>query len=88
MRDIANSTGISIGHLGNIENEYVLPSLEVCQKIANFYNITLSQLLLNVNVDMSDLLHVGERREQSWKRYRGTADSLKAGGGGKKEHDG
>lgn len=50
LREVSSAAGISVSFLSDIERGRVLPSLETCQALANFYNISLSWLFSDVEI--------------------------------------
>jgi len=51
LREIAAGTGLSVSYVSDIECGRTMPSVTTLQKIANYYNNTLSWLVAGVEVD-------------------------------------
>lgn len=45
LREIENATGINNGNLSRWEQGKVLPNIEFCIKLADFYGISLDELV-------------------------------------------
>jgi len=50
LRDVAARTGVSIGHQSDMERDTVKPSIDVLERMADAYGLTLSDLLCGVRV--------------------------------------
>lgn len=50
LREVASAAGISVSFLSDIERGRVLPSLETCQSLCNYYGISLSWLFSDVEI--------------------------------------
>jgi len=50
LREIGKKSGLSISYLSDIERGRTNPSLETCQRLANVYKITLSEMFMDVKI--------------------------------------
>lgn len=53
--DIEKKTGINNGSLSRWERNAVLPSIDACIKLANFYGISIEELL-GINDDLGEMI--------------------------------
>lgn len=48
LKEVSEGTGLSISLLSDIERGRTNPSLETCNKLAKFYNVTLSWFFFGI----------------------------------------
>lgn len=52
LKETSEATGLSVSFLSDVERGITNPSIETCQRMANYYNTTLSHFLQGVEIPL------------------------------------
>lgn len=50
LREVADKSGVTISQLSDVERGRTLPSLETLERIAGAYDLSIGELLVNVQI--------------------------------------
>jgi transcriptional regulator with XRE-family HTH domain len=65
FRGLSKATGIAQPHLSRLsKGEHASPGLEVLEKISNFFEISIAQLIGEQKIDFNSLSNLGERPDK------------------------
>ena len=68
LQDVASATKVSCAFISDIERGKSFPSLQTCQKLANYYDVSLSEMFDDVDIQVKPL---------AAKRARADRDALR-----------